>query len=151
MADRLSCPSAHPEHNATTVIGVVNKRDGVARVSMLPKAVSLEAVAGLIPESVPITEVLRLGGACVEQRCANFETGRCTLAGRIVARLPAVEERLFPCSLRPSCVWWRQEGAAACQRCPQIVTEPFKASAMMREVGAPPATPRPAKLESQSA
>jgi hypothetical protein len=148
MADRLSCPSAHPKYNGTTVIGVVGKRDGVTRVSMLPKALPLEAVAGLIPETVPITEVLRLGGSCVEHRCSNFENGRCSLASRIVARLPEVEDRLFPCALRPTCVWWNQEGPAACRRCPQIVTEPFRASAMMHEVAVPPAQPATPAAES---
>jgi hypothetical protein len=141
MTDQLSCPSAHPKQNGDIVIGVVVKPDGVTRVSLLPKSVPLEAVAHLIPDTVPVTEVLRLAGRCVQQRCGHFENGCCSLASRIVARLPAVDNRLSPCALRPSCVWWHQEGPAACRRCTQIVSEPFSASALMREVGVPPAKP----------
>jgi hypothetical protein len=139
MADRLSCPSARPDQAADTVIGVVGSRDGAARVSMLPRPVPLRSVAHLVPDTVPVAEVLRLAAPCAEQRCSHFDGHRCTLASRIVAGLPAVIDRLSPCALRPSCRWWRQEGPAACRRCPQIVTEPFRTSDLMREVAAPPA------------
>jgi hypothetical protein len=142
MADQLSCPSSHPDQDGSSVIGVVGKREGKLRVSLLPEPVPLAAVADLIPDTVPVTEVLRLGGPCVEQRCGHFENGRCTLASRIIARLPTVVDRLFPCTLRPSCRWWRQEGPAACRRCPQIVSEPSGPGPLMREVAAPP--PKPA-------
>lgn len=142
MADQLSCPSSHPDQDGSSVIGVVGKREGKLRVSLLPEPVPLAAVADLIPDAVPVTEVLRLGGPCVEQRCGHFENGRCTLASRIVARLPTVVDRLFPCTLRPSCRWWRQEGPAACRRCPQIVSEPSGPGPLMREVAVPP--PKPA-------
>jgi hypothetical protein len=36
--------------------------------------------------------------------------------------MPAVESPLPACRIRPTCRWFLQEGKAACQRCPQIVT-----------------------------
>jgi hypothetical protein len=42
---------------------------------------------------------------------------------RVVEKLPAVAEDLPPCSIRRNCRWWQQEGKAACQRCPQIITD----------------------------
>jgi hypothetical protein len=141
MADRLNCPSSHPNQDGSSVIGVAGKRDGKVRVSLLPELVPLEAVAHLIPDTVPVTEVLRLAGPCVEQRCSHFDQGQCTLVSRIVARLPTVVDRLLPCALRASCRWWHQEGRAACRRCPQIVSEPLRAGVLIQEVAAPPTKP----------
>lgn len=136
----LSCPSAQPGQTARAVIGVVGRKGGRPHVSMLPQSISLDSVAHLIPDSIPVTEVLRLGAPCAERHCSHFYNQRCTLASRIVSRLPAVVDRLVPCALRPSCRWWRQEGPAACHRCPQIVTEPLHASEVMRELAIPAVT-----------
>jgi hypothetical protein len=140
VPDRLSCPSAQPDENNGLVIGVVGSRDNGAHVSLLPQAVPLRSIAHLIPDAVPMTEVLRLTVPCAEQHCSHFRGRRCTLASRIVERLPAVVDRLSPCALRPSCRWWHQEGAAACHRCPQVVTEPFQASEVMCQIATPPAS-----------
>ena len=91
---QLSCPSAQPDQAVSTVIGVVGRRDGKPHVSLLPKSVSLDAVAHLIPDTIPVTEVLRLGAPCAESRCSHFSNQHCTLASRIVSRLPAVVDRL---------------------------------------------------------
>ena len=51
---------------------------------------------------------------------------------RIVEKMPAVTEKLPPCSIRRDCRWWKQEGKATCMHCPQVITEfvavctPFK-------------------------
>lgn len=137
---RLSCPSAQPELPGSAVIGVVGRRDGRPHVALLPQPVPLDAVAPLIPESIPATEVLRFGAPCAEHRCGHFDGTGCTLATRIVARLPPVVDRLAPCALRPTCRWWHQEGPAACRRCPQIVTEPLQAGESMRALAMPAST-----------
>jgi len=137
---RLSCPSAQPNQTASAVIGVVGRQDGKPQVSLLPQPVSLQSVAHLIPDSIPVTEVLRLAAPCAELHCSHFNGQHCTLASRIVSSLPAVVDRLSAGALRPSCRWWYQEGPAACHRCPQIVTEPFRTSDLMRELATPAAT-----------
>jgi hypothetical protein len=137
---RLNCPSAQPNQTSGAVIGVVGRQDGKPRVSLLPQPASLHSVAHLIPDTIPATEILRLAGPCAERHCSHFDGQRCTLASRIVSRLPAVVDRLSPCAIRPSCRWWRQEGPAACHRCPQIVTEPFQTSDLMRELATPSVT-----------
>jgi hypothetical protein len=137
--DQMHCPSAQPSQDGSVIIGVVSARDGNASVSLLPEPVPLQSVAHLIPEAVPVTEVLRLAGACAEQKCAHFRDGRCSLVSRIVAKLPAVTDRLSKCAIRPSCRWWHQEGPVACFRCRGIVTEPLQVSDVMREIARPPA------------
>lgn len=137
MPEQMSCPSAQPNQSASTVIGVVGTQGGRPQVSLLPKPVPLRWVAHLIPDNIPATEVLRLTAPCAERHCTHFSNGRCTLASRIVSRLPAIVDHLSPCAIRPSCRWWHQEGPDACHRCPQIVTEPFRTTDLMREVATP--------------
>jgi len=138
MTAQVICPSAQVDQGGNMVIGVVaGTQDGSARVSLLPAPVPVQTVAHLIPEAIPATEVLRLAAPCAERKCAHFRDDRCTLASRIVARLPTVIDRLSKCAIRPSCRWWHQEGPAACFRCPAIVTEPFRVSDLMREVATP--------------
>jgi hypothetical protein len=47
-------------------------RDGRARVSLLPQPVPLSSVAHLIPDTVPVTEVLRLAAPCAERGASQF-------------------------------------------------------------------------------
>jgi hypothetical protein len=137
MPDNVSCPSAQPNQIGSVVIGVIGTHEGKARASLLPEPVAISSLAYLIPDNVFMTEVLRLAAPCVELQCSHFKDNRCTLASRIVERLPAVIDRLSKCALRPSCRWWHQEGSIACHRCPQIVTEPFQASDLMSEIATP--------------
>ena len=138
MTGPLSCPSAQPDDDAV-VIGIVGLTDGHRQATLLRRHVPVATVAHLIPDTVPLTEVLRLAAPCAERRCGHFAEGGCSLAARIVARLPEVAARLPPCGLRSSCRWWHQEGAAACRRCPQITTAPLHASDLLRAVAAPSA------------
>jgi hypothetical protein len=39
-----------------------------------------------------------------------------------------VVDALPACAIRPACRWWQQEGKAACQRCPQVVTQAYAPS-----------------------
>jgi hypothetical protein len=68
------------------------------------------------------SEVFRLAAPCAGDGCGHFEGERCRLAARVARLLPAVAGGLPPCRLRRVCRWWRQEGVAACLRCPQVVS-----------------------------
>jgi hypothetical protein len=127
------CPSSQPEMPGAEVIGVA----GPSGVAMLARPLAVGAVAHLIPDGVPVTEVLRLAAPCVEGHCRHFRDSKCALAGRIAAQLPASVVRPPPCAIRPNCRWWREVGVAACRRCQQIVTEPYHADAPMRAVAMP--------------
>jgi hypothetical protein len=130
-----TCPSAQADEDAI-VMGVVGRRHGAAAASMLPRQLPLEAIAHLLPPSVPVTDMVRLGAPCAERRCGHFADGCCGLAARIVAELPEMAE-VSPCSLRPSCRWWRQEGAAVCRRCAQITDEPARMSELLGRATSP--------------
>lgn len=133
-----SCPSSQPNQPGSSVIGIVTPQDNDGmRVRLLPVAVPTKQLIDLVPPPVRPTEVLRFASPCVANACMHFDEGNCQLARRIVTELPAVTETLRPCAIRSSCRWFEQERAAACQRCPQVITEPYVASELMEQVASP--------------
>ncbi|MES2299768.1 MAG: hypothetical protein V4582_22205 [Pseudomonadota bacterium] len=80
----------------------------------------LEAKLG----GVAPNEVFRVAGPCMGSNCAhhNEQTNGCQLAEKIVAGVDQVVDDYAICVIRPTCVWWAQEGVKACMRCPQIAT-----------------------------
>ena len=114
----LACPSAQPDMAGAQVLGVVEEA-GLAYVAgHLPVTEALLEAAG----PVPPTMLFRFAAPCATSACAHFEGGACQLARRVARGLAPVVERLPACAIRPDCRWHAQEGAAACHRCPQVVT-----------------------------
>lgn len=128
------CPSAPPEWEGAAAIGIVTGTVGDPRIEFLPapQPVSDE----LLALSAPVTpaEVFRFAAPCAESDCAHFAFGECRLVKRIVEALPPATEALPRCRIRSRCRWWRQEGRAACARCPQIVTSNFHSTEAFRYV-----------------
>ncbi|WP_193540108.1 hypothetical protein [Rhodopila globiformis] len=119
--DRLLCPSSQPNHPDARVFGVqTGHSPETFRVGYLteahPVTRDLLAQAG---EALP-TEVLRIAAPCI--RCSHHDGIGCRLATRVATMLPPVVGAMPRCAIRPDCLWFRQEGKAACVRCPQVVT-----------------------------
>jgi hypothetical protein len=116
------------------VLGVVSGSGEDARLAYvnahLPATDELLALTAPLPPA----QVLRLAAKCEEKRCTHFDGTDCKLAARIVASLAPVADKLPPCAIRPTCRWHIQEGAAACFRCPQIVTSAEDRSEQMAAV-----------------
>jgi len=138
----LLCPSAPPEWEGSRVIGVVGGSAAEPRVSSLsePLPVTNELLA--LSGPVSPTEVFRFAAPCHCTGCAHFAEQKCTLVERIVQLVPEVVEQLPFCLIRNECRWWQQEGKAACQRCPQVVTDNYNPSSAMREAALPPSLTR---------
>jgi hypothetical protein len=144
----LKCPSAQPGMGEVGVLGVV-ARDGAApRLAYLEERVPVtpEILAAAAPAAV--AEVFRLSARCEESKCTHFDGARCQLAVRITQMMPEVTATLPPCNIRRECRWFRQEGRAACLRCPQIVTGNPEANDRLKVVAGMPdeATPPNADL-----
>ena len=105
------------------MIGVVGGSVSEPRVGYLERA--LPVVQELLDMTAPAapTEVFRLAAPCARGRCQHFRDTRCHLVEKVVAFLPPVAHDLPPCTIRPMCRWFAQEQAAACFRCPQVVTD----------------------------
>jgi hypothetical protein len=105
------------------IIGVRQEIAGTPQIAYLQKPVPATSDLLDLAESVHPAEVLRFAAPCEEKACRHFDGTDCRLATRIVQILPATVNTLPPCTIRSTCRWFRQEGHAACFRCPQIVTE----------------------------
>jgi hypothetical protein len=148
MADRversLRCPSAQPGMGDVRVLGVVGGSADKPRVSYLNETVAATPDILALAGPVAPTEVFRLSSRCEEKKCVHFDGRDCQLAVRIVEMLPAVSESLPPCTIRHECRWYKQEGRAACLRCPQIMTVNIEPDERMQRVaGAPSASAAP--------
>jgi hypothetical protein len=124
-SEELLCPSSQPSMEGCRVLGVVQEGDTGPEVLYLDAHVA--ATQEVLEMAAPAnpTEVFRLAATCQTKCCPHFDGAKCRLATRMVEILPAVVSALPHCLIRPECRWFRQEGAAACRRCPQIRTINF--------------------------
>lgn len=138
VSERLSCPSAQPDMEGARIIGVLSGTADEPRIAYLEPGVSVdESVAHSLGELAP-THVFRYAALCEQRGCAHYDGARCSLAARIVEQLPEVVEILPRCQIRRTCRWYAEEGAAACRRCPQIVTTVPRRNDPINRVAAPP-------------
>lgn len=104
------------------IIGVISGTPDSPQIAYLTRDAQIDvSVATQLGEIAP-TEVFRFAATCEQSRCCHFDGAKCALAGRIVKQLPEVVDSLPACQIRPTCRWFAEQGAAACRRCPQIVT-----------------------------
>jgi hypothetical protein len=117
------CPSAQPDIPGSMILGIV--QGTVNQPRMIPLAHPQPGSPELLALTAPVspTEVFRFAAPCAATGCRHFDGSHCRLAGRIVKMQEPVAEALPICRIRLRCRWWLQEGRAACQRCPGIVTE----------------------------
>lgn len=115
------CPSAPATGEGVSIVGIVTGTPTRPRVQYLGMPVPSPRHASR-PQDVEPEEYLRHAAPCAAERCSHFRTERCSLAERLVSVLPPVSSGLPRCGIRYRCMWWQQEGAEACYRCPQVVT-----------------------------
>jgi hypothetical protein len=120
------------------VIGVVEHGADGAQLAYVNGYVPVldELIAATGP--VPPTLVYRFAAPCASGRCIHFDGQNCQLAARIVEELMPRVEKLPACAIRKTCRWHMQEGAAACLRCPQVVTQVTERSDPLFRVAMPP-------------
>lgn len=130
----LMCPSAQPGMTDVVVLGVISREADAPRLAYVDERVA--ATPAVLEAAAPaeVSQVFRLAGRCEEKKCSHFDGARCQLAVRIAKLLPEVVDALPACAIRPECRWFRQEGRAACMRCPQIMTGNDVADQRLREV-----------------
>lgn len=117
--------------------GVVGGASDARRVTWIEKPVPVTPQLLAMTEPVPPTQVMRFASPCQERACSHFDGKECRLATRIVQLIDPVTTALPPCAFRRDCRWFRQEGAAACRRCPQIVTETVDPSEVLTRAARP--------------
>jgi len=130
----ILCPSAQPDWEGAVVIGVMGGSASEPQLSHLnsPLPVTQEILS--LAEPVTPTEVFRIAAPCLEAKCQHFVAATCRLAERLSNLLPEITERPPACAIRAQCRWWGQEGLSACRRCPQVVTDNYNPSHLMKKV-----------------
>lgn len=133
------CPSSDAGEGNVQVFAVIGGTPEQPRAAYLDRALALTPELATQVAPVPPEEVYRAAAPCAQGRCSHFDAGggRCRLAHNIVRLVPAVVRQLPRCAIRADCRWWRQEGAAACRRCPQVVTSNHLASDAIRVASDP--------------
>ena len=133
----LLCPSATCQEGSV-LLGIVG-RDGVVgyvRPKLYVDAGFVEeARKGRKPESR-----FRFAAPCVEAQCGYWTGHECGLIGKLDQLAseqlePDIGDSLPACSIRASCRWFSQRGAAACRVCPFVVTEPNSPESVARRGG----------------
>lgn len=130
----LLCPSSTGTLEDTVLIGVVTEHADGPRVVPTEQAMPVTAEILKMAEPVHPSEVFRFASPCHGCQCPHFKHDACQLAVRSVDLLEAVVDTLPKCSIRPHCRWFRQEGAAICKRCPQVVTDQYNPSETMVKI-----------------
>ncbi len=116
------CPSARAEPGAT-LVGVVGE-DG--RVKYLKDRLEVDQhFIDLVSQRARPEQRFRFANTCVEGGCQQWDGSKCRIVDNVRAFLGPGEstKRLAPCSIRPACRWFRQDGAAACRLCPLVITD----------------------------
>src|SRR5262245_55151771 len=139
MAEKTSdntlplCPSAQPEMAESRVFGVVGGTVETPRLRYLKQTLPVTESIVALASPVQPTEVFRIAAPCAGHACRHFDGVKCQLAARVVHLLPTVTDVPPPCKIRPECRWWQQEGKAACKRCPQVITEYYQPTDLLRQ------------------
>lgn len=122
------CPSAQPEMEGAFAFAVVGGAPGEPRSGYLAERVAVSPELLALAGPVKATEVFRFSAPCAGGGCMHFDGAECRLANKLVQLTPPAARTLPACQVRPDCRWWRQEGKAACLRCPGVVTEMYEYS-----------------------
>jgi hypothetical protein len=150
--ESLKCPSAQPGMGDVLVLGVVSRDGDEPRLAYVDERVAPTSEMLGLAAPLSVSQVFRLSARCEEKKCTHFDGARCQLAVRIANMLPEVVDALPACNIRPECRWFRQEGKAACLRCPQIMTGVHEADDTLQKVaGVPKLKAPPPALPSQTA
>ncbi|NEP80393.1 MAG: nitrogen fixation protein [Okeania sp. SIO3C4] len=131
------CPSARPDMPDSKVFGVIGGTVDEPRLAYLKEPLPVTDEVMALSDSVTPAEVFRTAAPCIEKNCQHFDGANCRLAMQVVENLTTAVEQLPPCSIRSNCRWWQQEGKAACMRCPQVITDNYSSSELIRQVAKP--------------
>jgi hypothetical protein len=131
------CPSAQPDTPGSVVFGVITGSPERRRVGYLTEKQAVTEELLKLAQPARPQQVFRFAAHCAGSGCMHFDGANCRLASRVTSRMEPVVNALPPCRIRQTCRWFRQEGKAACLRCPQVVTETHNPSEDWIQVAQP--------------
>jgi hypothetical protein len=131
---QIDCPSSQATDDDARIFGMMTGAPEAHRVGYLTEALPVSDKLLALAGSAKPTELYRIAAPCAKGNCKHFKSNACTLAQRIVDGIPAVVNALPACQIRSTCRWFRQEGKAACVRCPQVMTDKPNASDYEKQI-----------------
>lgn len=131
---QIDCPSSQATAEGARIFGVITGTPEQHRVGYLTETVPISGEVLDLAGTAKPTEVFRIAAPCANGGCKHFRGNNCTLAQRIVQGVPAVVNALPACQIRSTCRWFRQEGKAACFRCPQVMTDKSSVSEFEKQI-----------------
>lgn len=140
--NEILCPSAFPEWEGARLFAVVGGTCDRPETAYLDQSQPVDPEWLALAGPVTPIEIFRFAAPCAAHACQQYdaEGGTCRLAQKTSRLAPIVVHKLPRCTIRAGCRWWVQEGAAACQRCPQVATLNFAPSEAMRIAANPQIT-----------
>ena len=145
------CPSAPPDWEGARLFAVaVGTPDRPSNAYLDQVQPVTRELLDLAAPAEP-TEVFRFAAPCAERSCGHYDgtAHKCRLVEKTVRWIPGVVEKLPRCAIRVSCRWWQQEGRAACQRCPQVVTVNYAAGENSRRAADPRAAAESSEMDAE--
>lgn len=124
MPGDKTCPSARCAPGAA-LLGTLGP-DG--RIRHLRTAVTIDAdFVARARKLGPPEARFRFAAPCAEGACRQWTGQGCGVVEQVLAHLAAVAPELAradlpPCTIRATCRWHAQRGAAACKACDLVVT-----------------------------
>src|SRR3954451_23149443 len=118
-----TCPSS-PAAPGAVLLGIV----GPTRIAYVtPELRVSEELLDELRASGPPEQRFRFADACAKSACAHWTGQQCRLIDQVLASAEEagalLRAELPRCSVRASCRWFAQRGAAACGTCPLVVTD----------------------------
>jgi hypothetical protein len=133
----LLCPSAQPEMADSVIFAVIGGTVSEPWASYLEQPIVMSDDVARLVEPLHPTEAFRFAAPCAQSGCQHFTEGACSLAARTVEQVAPATATLPPCRIRPRCRWYREQGRAACHRCPLVVTTDYAPSDARRRAAKP--------------
>ena len=118
-----TCPSRACEERVQ-LLGVMTTSGRLAFISP-PVRVDAGFVSRAKADGRP-EQRFRFSGPCVEDGCPQWTGHRCAVADVVISEVraaPTEGRRLPACTIRRTCRWYAQNGAAACAVCPEVVAD----------------------------
>jgi hypothetical protein len=131
---QIDCPSSQANEVGARIFGMMTGTAEAYRVGYLTEVLPVSDTVLALAGSAKPTQLFRIAAPCANGGCRHFKSNACTLAQRIVEGVPAVVNALPACQIRSTCRWFRQEGKAACFRCPQVMTDKSNASDYEKQI-----------------
>jgi len=121
--DEKTCPSRSCQEGVS-LLGVMTPGGRLAYIRP-PLRVDADFVAKAAERGRPEAR-FRFSGPCVECACPQWTGAGCGVADVLVASGTASnfgDAKLPACTIRRTCRWFSQKGAAACAVCPTVVAD----------------------------